>query len=256
MLRGVYFTSGTQEGTPIDRLTGSLSRAFGLDQRRLPSLRPEQGKSYFLGGLLRNVIFGEAMLVSEPPKAARRRMLLRAGAFAAVALVCILAGAMMWTARSSGARDIAATQQALEAYEKTAQRHAPRPGQRRRPAAPCAAAGSGARVAVRRRPSRRRRSGFWSFGLSPDDKLAAASTTVYRHALDRRPAAATDLAARGSDARQAKPAGLPVRGHQGLPDAGWQRPGVRPRAGARLDDAGLAGHLSRPSVRRRCGRHC
>ena len=69
MLRGVYFTSGTQEGTPIDRLTGSLSRAFGLDQRRLPSLRPEQGRSYFLTGLLRDVIFGEAMLVSQRPDA-------------------------------------------------------------------------------------------------------------------------------------------------------------------------------------------
>ena len=183
MLRGVYFTSGTQEGTPIDRLTGSLSRAFGLDQRRLPSLRPEQGKSYFLGGLLRNVIFGEALLVSEPPKTARRRMLLRAGAFAAVALVCILAGAMMWTARNGGARDIAATQQALEAYEKTAQgmhldpvndadlpRLVPLLDQAR--ALPFGVDHPG------------ERGGFWSFGLSPDDKLAVASTTVYRHALD------------------------------------------------------------------------
>src|SRR5437763_13798601 len=33
MLRGVYFTSGTQEGAPIDRLTGGLTRAFGIDQR-------------------------------------------------------------------------------------------------------------------------------------------------------------------------------------------------------------------------------
>ena len=32
MLRGVYFTSGTQEGTPIDRLTGTLARALGVDQ--------------------------------------------------------------------------------------------------------------------------------------------------------------------------------------------------------------------------------
>src|SRR5207253_9647527 len=67
MLRGVYFSSGTQEGTPIDRLTGVLTRAFGIDQRRAPSLRPEQGRSYFLGRLVRDVIFGEAMLGSERP---------------------------------------------------------------------------------------------------------------------------------------------------------------------------------------------
>ena len=30
LLRGVYFTFGTQEGTPIDRLTGLMARAFGL----------------------------------------------------------------------------------------------------------------------------------------------------------------------------------------------------------------------------------
>ena len=37
MLRGVYLTSGTQQGTPIDRLTGVLSRGFGIDQRRTPA---------------------------------------------------------------------------------------------------------------------------------------------------------------------------------------------------------------------------
>jgi type VI secretion system protein ImpL len=57
-LRGVYLTSGTQEGTPIDRLTGALARGFGLDQRRLPSLRPEKGRSYFLATLLRGVMRG------------------------------------------------------------------------------------------------------------------------------------------------------------------------------------------------------
>ena len=209
MLRGVYFTSGTQEGTPIDRLTGSLSRAFGLDQRRLPSLRPEQGKSYFLGGLLRNVIFGEALLVSEPPKAARRRMLLRAGRLRRRRTglhPCRrhdVGRAERWRARHR--RDAAG----LGGLREVSPRHAPRPGQRRRPAASCAAAGSGARVAVRRRPSRRPRrllefraisrrqaGGRVHHGLSPRARL--------------RPAAATDLAARGADARQAEPAGLPL----------------------------------------------
>ena len=67
MLRGIYLTSGTQQGTTIDRLTGTMARAFGLPSARLASLRPEQGRSYFLGRLLKEVVFGEAMLVSEPP---------------------------------------------------------------------------------------------------------------------------------------------------------------------------------------------
>ena len=34
LLRGVYFTSGTQEGTPVDRLTATMARSFGIDQMR------------------------------------------------------------------------------------------------------------------------------------------------------------------------------------------------------------------------------
>ncbi len=67
LLRGVYFTSGTQEGTPIDRLTGTLARALGVDQTRTQSLQPVQGRSYFLERLLKEVIFGEAMLVAHSP---------------------------------------------------------------------------------------------------------------------------------------------------------------------------------------------
>src|SRR5262249_54579046 len=66
-LRGAYLTSGTQEGTPIDRLTGTMARSFGIDAQRASSLRPEQGRSYFLGRLLKEVIFGEATLVSRDP---------------------------------------------------------------------------------------------------------------------------------------------------------------------------------------------
>ena len=69
LLRGVYLTSGTQEGTPIDRLTGAMARSFGIDAQRAPSLRPEQGRSYFLTRLLKEVIFGEATLVSRDPGA-------------------------------------------------------------------------------------------------------------------------------------------------------------------------------------------
>jgi type VI secretion system protein ImpL len=183
MLRGFYFASGTQEGTPIDRLTGSLSRAFGLDQRSLPSLRPQQGRSYFLAGLLRDVIFNEAMLVSQRPDAVRRRKLLRAGAFAAILLACVLAGAALWNARDNGARDIASTQRALDEYEKTGQglrldlvndadlpRLVPLLDQARD--LPHGVDHPDANGAV------------FGLGLGQDDKLAAASTTVYRHALE------------------------------------------------------------------------
>src|SRR4029079_10149700 len=102
LLRGVYFTSGTQEGTPIDRLTGVMARAFGLDQRRAAALRPQQGRSYFLGRLVSQVILGEAMLVSEPPAARMRRVVLRAASFAAVGLATLAVGGWLTINRSEG----------------------------------------------------------------------------------------------------------------------------------------------------------
>ena len=58
MLRGVYFISGTQEGTPIDRVLGSVARAFRLESA---VMAPNQasGRSYFLSRLLGEVVFAE-----------------------------------------------------------------------------------------------------------------------------------------------------------------------------------------------------
>ena len=91
LLRGIYFTSGTQEGTPIDRLTGTLARALGVDQTRTQSLRPVQGRSYFLERLLKEVIFGEALLVAHSPAATRRSKVLRMAGYAVAALLVLMA---------------------------------------------------------------------------------------------------------------------------------------------------------------------
>ncbi len=61
-LRGVYLTSGTQEGTPIDRIMGNLINSFNIDKQALPALQTK-GKSYFIKNLLQQVIFTEAGLV-------------------------------------------------------------------------------------------------------------------------------------------------------------------------------------------------
>ncbi|MDD2877801.1 MAG: type VI secretion system membrane subunit TssM [Acidiphilium sp.] len=119
-LRGAYFCSGTQEGTPIDRLTGALARSFGIDQRRVPSLRPQAGRSYFLGRLLKDVIFGEAMLGAADRGLARRRILLRIGGFAAVGVVFIALLAGLLISRGNNAAAIARARQNLAAEQKIA----------------------------------------------------------------------------------------------------------------------------------------
>jgi type VI secretion system protein ImpL len=87
-VRGVYFTSGTQEGSPIDRIMGSLARSFGLE-RALPPAAHNSGRSYFLNMLLRNVVFAEARLAGADLKLERRRHMLRLAAVVAMALVTV-----------------------------------------------------------------------------------------------------------------------------------------------------------------------
>lgn len=85
-LRGFYFTSGTQQGTPIDQLIGALVKSFGAEE--IPaSTYSGQGKSFFLHDLILKVIVGEAAWVSTDLAAVRRAMILKAAAFSAIALV-------------------------------------------------------------------------------------------------------------------------------------------------------------------------
>ena len=182
LLRGAYFTSGTQEGTPIDRLTGAMARSFGLDQRSAPSLRPERGRGYFLGRLLREVILGEAMLVSEPPGAVRRRTAMRAAAFAAVALAAGVAAALVLSSRQSGQQEIDAAAAALARYEATASTLPLNPvadADLPRLAPLLDAARALPHGAEADQPSLASR----IFGLSQGAKLGAGSRAVYRHAL-------------------------------------------------------------------------
>ncbi len=182
LLRGVYLTSATQEGTPIDRLTGAMARAFGLDQRQAPRLRPEEGRTYFLTGLLRDVVFREAMLVAGRPGAGRRAMLGRAAGFAACLLLAVAAAGLLWRERAASQAALDTASSALAAYETAAgalpldpvqdadlPRLAPLLDQAR--ALPFGWDHAG-------QPGR-----GW-LGLAQDGKIAAGSRALYRHALE------------------------------------------------------------------------
>lgn len=86
-LRGFYFTSGTQEGTPIDQILGAMQRSFGQQAGLGGS---GKGKSYFLHDLLRKVIFQEAGWVSQDRRAVQREAVLRYGSMA------LMLGGMIW----------------------------------------------------------------------------------------------------------------------------------------------------------------
>jgi len=106
LLRGVYFASGTQEGSPIDRVLGTLARAFNLERKVQPP-NVDSGKSFFLRRLLREVIFGEAGLAGIAPGQERRRRLASMAAYAAVATLGF-ALALAWTVSFLGNRGLVA----------------------------------------------------------------------------------------------------------------------------------------------------
>ncbi len=114
-LRGIYLTSATQEGAPIDRLTAALASSFGLPARRaMPAPRVEK-RSFFLKDLLTEVIFKEAGLGTFDPLAQRRRTWIWRGAAAASAAAVILAGLVFTLAYYDNRSAIAAQAGRFEA---------------------------------------------------------------------------------------------------------------------------------------------
>ncbi|MBR1220433.1 type VI secretion system membrane subunit TssM [Bradyrhizobium sp. U87765 SZCCT0131] len=87
-LRGFYFTSGTQQGTPIDQLIGSLARTFGAEEVNAGAYSGT-GKSYFLTDLISKVIIGEADWVSTDRAAVRRALILKTAALSLIGVVAI-----------------------------------------------------------------------------------------------------------------------------------------------------------------------
>ncbi len=181
-LRGVYMTSGTQEGTPIDRLTAALSRSFGIDQRRAPSLRAASGRSYFLTRLLRDVIFNEAMLGSTNPASRRRALLLRAGGFAAVGVVFLGLLAGLLVSRAHNAAAISASHSALAGYTSTAQTLPLNPVQDANLLAILPLLDQARAMPFG--PGDTTAHGGMGFGLNQGGKLGTGAATLYVNALD------------------------------------------------------------------------
>ncbi len=59
IVRGLYFTSGTQYGAPIDRIVAKVSQAFGLKSTAKALWNNDQ-RSYFIKELLQQVVFPES----------------------------------------------------------------------------------------------------------------------------------------------------------------------------------------------------
>lgn len=105
--RGLFFTSGTQEGLPFDRVMGELSRKLQLPQpqgqsiaswdsvNRSAPIPANKGQSYFIYGLMRDVVFKERRLAGSDRSWEQRNRLLHRAGYATLA-VALLAASALW----------------------------------------------------------------------------------------------------------------------------------------------------------------
>ncbi len=179
-LRGVYLSSGTQDGTVLDRLTGALARSFGLDARRPAGVMGQKGRSYFLGRLLRDVVFNEARLAARDRGIEQRRRLVAA----AVWCLCLLLSAggafWGWSIYNAEQRRAEALAQALQQAEGIGGRttFSPVSDGELRAVLPYL-------DSVRPLPAAAHSDSGGGLGLSQQDRLVAGGEAAYRRALDR-----------------------------------------------------------------------
>lgn len=114
-LRGFYFTSGTQEGTPLDQLIMSLVRNFGAREVR-PAALSGFGKSFFLSDLIQKVIIGEAAWVSTDAAAVRRQFIIKATAIGLASIAALVAVGGWWTSYSRNSQLVHAVRNADNEY--------------------------------------------------------------------------------------------------------------------------------------------
>lgn len=99
-LRGFYFTSGVQQGAPLDRILAGVAQSY----QSTSGTSGGSGRTYFLNRVLTEVVFGEAGLVEADPAARRRQQAQTTagiiGVGVAAALVVALWGASFWQNRT------------------------------------------------------------------------------------------------------------------------------------------------------------
>jgi type VI secretion system protein ImpL len=184
-LRGFYFTSGTQEGTPIDQLIGAIAKSFGAEEVGATSYSG-LGKSFFLTDLIRKVVIGEAAWVSTDRNVIRRARILKTAAYACLVLVTVgLAGAWV-TSYSRNSDLITRTDNALAEYRAAAGPLANESKIGDRDFAKILPALHRLRFLPAGYVSRNSSAPlFATFGLNQRNRLLSAAETVYHIALER-----------------------------------------------------------------------
>jgi type VI secretion system protein ImpL len=92
ILRGIYLTSGTQEGRTIDRVMASMAEAFGVRPQVQAPEPVVEARSYFLRDVFGKVLFPDQEIAFRSAKAVKADFLRRGLLVGAAAAVAILVG--------------------------------------------------------------------------------------------------------------------------------------------------------------------
>ena len=95
VFRGFYFTSGTQEGKPLDRVLQRMGQAMGIRTPEVVAQQNVESKSYFLFDVFMNVVFPDANLAARSAGELRRQKIMRfaiSGAAAALGVILAIPG--------------------------------------------------------------------------------------------------------------------------------------------------------------------
>lgn len=115
LLRGVYLTSGTQEGAPIDRMMSAVARTFGVDAAKVQA-RGAQQRTFFVERLLKEVLFKESGFAGTNPRLERQKILLQAASYTGVLLLTALLFIGFATSYGRNRSYLAKVQTALAGY--------------------------------------------------------------------------------------------------------------------------------------------
>lgn len=115
LLRGVYLTSATQEGTPIDHLSSTLATGT---QTQTKASEVKHQRSYFIKRLLEDVVFPEKNLASVNRQHDKHNLLLRRATIAVASVLTVFFSYGWWSSYDWNSELVDQTKSALVEYQE------------------------------------------------------------------------------------------------------------------------------------------
>lgn len=118
-MRGVYLTSGTQEGRPMDLMMSRLAQSMGIRGRAPVTTPVVDAKSYFLRDVFMSVVFEDRDVASASEVELRRRRLARIAITSVLTVIALVFSVVPTLAWGENRRLLRATERVLAPWDKT-----------------------------------------------------------------------------------------------------------------------------------------